>query len=1330
MSERPDLTHTGDEAPPSDLLDAGLAAAFGPDSGPPLPAAGSVVQALGAIPRVQLRPPSTEAATPHERPTSPGAVGLPPDARLEIHGEIARGGMGAILEGHDADLGRSVAVKVLLESHAGRTELLQRFVEEAQITGQLQHPGVVPVYELGQLTDKRPYFTMKLVKGQTLARLLAERKPTEPAVSAPSDLPRLLKIFEQVCQAVAYAHDRGVIHRDLKPSNVMVGGFGEVQVMDWGLAKVLHDGSTAGPEAPAEDVTEIRTARSTGSEAGEEGDTRTGTVLGTTAYMAPEQARGEVHRVDERADVFGLGAILCEILTGRPPFTGSREVVLRKAQEAELAEAFARLDGCGADAELTALAKWCLAPAAEDRPRDAGVLTAEVSTYREGVEARLRRAELERAGAEVRAGEERKRRKIQAGLAAALLLLAAGGLWLQRLDAARRAEQARVEAERRQGVEAALAKVSDLQGQSRWAEARAVLEEAERRLGEEDAGDLRRRLEQAGTDLDLVGRLDRIRVDKAKIVANKLAYPQVDRLYATAFREAGLAEENEEPDAVATRLRDSAVRPALVAALDDWAATTDQAGRQAWLLAVARAADPDPGGWRNRFRDPAAWSSRKALEQLADDAQKQLDDAARSRQVSPQLLVALEGCLRRRGGDALPLLRRAQARYPTDFWLNYDLGSVTGTDHPEEAVGYYRAALALRPDMPAARHNLGKALYDLRHYDEAIEEFRQAIALDPGHSLAHVNLGSAWHGKGRLEEARAEYEKALELDPKDVLALNNLGNVLQDQGKLDEAAAVFRRAIALDDRSPIPHQNLAKTLREMGKLDDAVAEYKKAIAFDPKYAFAHNGLGNALIAKGQLDDAVAAYRQAVVSDPKYATAHSNLGMALKDKGLLDEAVVECRLAVLLDPHDAAARNNLGFALFSKGRLNDAIAEYREAIRLSPGMAKAHYNLGNAFTLQGRLDDALEFCQKAIKLDPKDALAHVILSGPLMRKGRFEEAVVACRQAVALAPKDAGMHRALGLLLHITDRLDEGIDELQKAAALAPKDAQIHASLGNLLQAKGRFDDAVAAYRKSAALDPRSSDYPYRAAELLRRRGRLDEAVAAYRRVIEVRPDHAEAHCYLGHVLRARGDFVPALAAMTLGHELGSRRLGWTHPSAAWVKQCERLVELDVKLPAVLAGDLRPGGAAERLEYAQVCHTRKLHAAAVRLSADAFAAEPQRADDLKASHRYNAACSAALAGGGAAKDGAKLDDAEKARLREKVHEWLRADLELWTKRLANGKPADRTETVRMLRHWQQDTDLAPVRDKDTLARLPDSEQEQWSKLWADVEALRKKAQESK
>ncbi len=242
---------------------------------------------------------------------------------------------------------------------------------------------------------------MKLVKGRTLASMLQVR--TEPR----QDLPRFLSIFEPICQTMAYAHARGVIHRDLKPSNIMVGSFGEVQVMDWGLAKVLPRGGVADEAASgAEPLVEtvVMTVRS--GPAGSGSESQAGSVLGTPAYMAPEQARGDVERLDERVDVFGLGAILCEVLTGRPPFSGAtREEIRDRAARGDLAGAMVRLDACGADAELVALAKGCLAAEPERRPRDAGEVGRRMSAYQAGVQDRFRAAELARV--EARRGPRR-----------------------------------------------------------------------------------------------------------------------------------------------------------------------------------------------------------------------------------------------------------------------------------------------------------------------------------------------------------------------------------------------------------------------------------------------------------------------------------------------------------------------------------------------------------------------------------------------------------------------------------------------------------------------------------------------------------------------------------------------------------------------------------------------------------------------------------------------------------------------------------------------------------------------------------------------------------
>ncbi len=283
----------------------------------------------------------------------------------------------------------------------------RRLVYEGRLTGCLQHPGIPPVHNQGQFPDGRSYFIMKLIQGSSLSELLRQR--ATPA----AELPRFLLIFEQLCEAVGYAHSRRVIHRDLKPGNVMVGAFGEVQVIDWGLAKVLRPGPAAAPQLGAEEPGTVFGLKQTAAAVGLE--TTAETVLGTLAYMAAEQARGELERLDARADVFGLGAILCEVLTGSPPYLGHDICeVLAKAKRADLAEAWSRLEGCGADGELIAVARACMAADKEERPANGAVVAQAVAAYRQEVQRRLKAAEIEAATAAARAAEETKLRIVQA----------------------------------------------------------------------------------------------------------------------------------------------------------------------------------------------------------------------------------------------------------------------------------------------------------------------------------------------------------------------------------------------------------------------------------------------------------------------------------------------------------------------------------------------------------------------------------------------------------------------------------------------------------------------------------------------------------------------------------------------------------------------------------------------------------------------------------------------------------------------------------------------------------------------------------------------------
>jgi hypothetical protein len=403
-------------------------------------------------------PASTVDYRPAVQPAGDGpASDLPEVPGYCVLREIARGGMGRVLAAHDLTLDREVALKILLPGANA-----DRFGRESKIAGRLPHPGIPPVHALGRLADGSPFLAMKLIAGQTLN---VELKT--------ADQPRLLQAFTQVCQAVGFAHSRGVVHRDLKPSNIMVGAFGEVQVMDWGLATALRDeGRGMKDEKDPEPGPSLDPLSSSLiSHPSSLALTQAGTVLGTPQYMAPEQARGEA--ADARADVFALGGILCTILTGQPPFSGkTTQEVIRRAGAADLAEAMALLDGCGADAALVALCRRCLSPRPGDRPADGRAVADGLTAYLNGVQERLQAAERERAVAV----EQRKRRRVQRMLAAAVVGLAAAAVFGVALASFwQQAERAKDVAVSAQG-EAETARQAAEQAQAGEAEARKAVE--------------------------------------------------------------------------------------------------------------------------------------------------------------------------------------------------------------------------------------------------------------------------------------------------------------------------------------------------------------------------------------------------------------------------------------------------------------------------------------------------------------------------------------------------------------------------------------------------------------------------------------------------------------------------------------------------------------------------------------------------------------------------------------------------------------------------------------------------------------------------------------
>jgi len=654
--------------------------------------------------------------------------------------------------------------------------LIRRFVQEAQIGGQLQHPGIAPVYDIGRLPDGRPFIAMKLVKGETLQAHLHSRQDGR------EDQARLLGVFEQVCQAVAYAHSHGVIHRDLKPANVMIGEFGEVQIMDWGLARPISDEPSRSNEPSDPEARSPDNAASAITLSADAGETQVGQVMGTPAYMPPEQFLG---RSDTTTDVFALGSVLCEILTGQPA-----------GRAPGLAET--RLDKCVCDASLIELAKTCIARDPTDRPANAGELATRVAAYLEAAESRIEQARLAAARAEAIAGEERKRRRITIVLALACtfaaMIAAASWVWVSNLRVTHQNEldaqynRARSEAEIAYGQAEQFyerAQSAPLRDLADWRVAREAVTRAESLMEAGSLGpEIRQRISKLSNKIAVgesersfvlaieAARREGIEMSKYHLVED----PSLERrALVSLLREHGLHPESGRSWELASRQLNEYsedVRDEIIGAMDQALLhAADEEG--AWLTRVLQNADRN--SWRQAWRRALAERNEADLLRIVRDAElrNQSPRSALNASYSVRTLMPFE--------ERVRILRELRTRYVNDMWINLRLGRVLAKEgRAQQAATYYQAALAAQPS--AAVHGvIATAANRQARYSEAVAHWSEAIRLKPDVDSYHLFLGHNLMYEFRYQEAVAAFRRAIELSGHECNYVVNLKSVLSEK---------------------------------------------------------------------------------------------------------------------------------------------------------------------------------------------------------------------------------------------------------------------------------------------------------------------------------------------------------------------------------------------------------------------------------------------------------------------------------------------------------------------------------------------------------------------
>jgi serine/threonine protein kinase/predicted Zn-dependent protease len=941
-----------------------------------------------------------EANLPTRAPLS--GVKMPADSkRYRPQRIIAEGGMGYIARVVDTEFNRPLAMKVLAKELAGNKDLEERFLREARLTGQLQHPGIPPVQEKGRLDDGTPFFIMKLIKGHSLQKLLRDRPSPHDRLS------HFVAVFASVCQTMAYAHSRGIIHRDLKPGNIMVGAFSEVQVMDWGLAKVLRTGvagldSAAAAKDDSSTVHIVNTPTSLGEH------TMAGAVMGTPGYMAPEQSRGETENLDQRCDVFGLGGILCEILTGAPTFVsvgGSNS--LRLAIMGDVSGAFQRLEQSGADADLVAIAKHCLAPEIADRPADARAVADAVAAYQLQVEERLKQAELEQARLITKTAEEKARRRDRRILGGCIATLLIGGFfawqWYQRQVAAANVSlsqtasnqavrqldnalslvtysQTKLKNENLEDARKTLEQASLLAEDARANKGKTKLNDADARavdskFEEFDAlynptkknATLAQRLDEGFEGRGMVKETDLDVRGKAGVTFGK-AGPAI---YRKAFADFGVAIDQANLADISAQLSTFPLRDSLGMALTDWMLFERGKPDCKRIFDIAQAVDPNPV--RARFRVEILKSD--AGELVALSRSLALDTQ------SPKLVVLLaDGLLGvQQQQEGVHLLTRAIAEHPSDFWLNETLGLFLLAYAPTrgaEGIERLESAYVLKPEKTFAAANLAEALNNARSPDRAEKTCRRfLVKVDDADPRIRSILAETLIQQGDLAEAERELIIGLKTHPRSGYLNAALAGLRGQQNKHQEAhdlaqatlgdhpyfVGAYRpigfahlqlkndeRAleagqylIAWNPRSPAGFELASKASLRTNNLADAEDYAAKAVACDPKNPAAHWSLGQALFAKRDYKRGYPSYKTAAELTPGPLPAFRQPARELVAQSLYPEASWLYAEILKRDPTDQSAWDNLIGILQVTRETNEARDHLGPSLaRLSPGQKKA------------------------------------------------------------------------------------------------------------------------------------------------------------------------------------------------------------------------------------------------------------------------------------------------------------------------------------------------------------------------------------------------------
>jgi serine/threonine-protein kinase len=827
-------------------------------------------------------PATPERADPSVSTPLPRLPELPRIRGYEVQEVLGRGGMGIVYKARHVRLNRPVALKMLLAGPYAQPDELERFLREAEAVAGLSHPNIVQVHEVGD-ADGRPYFTMELVEGGSLAR---EVKGT------PLPIQRAAALVATISEAIQMAHQRGIVHRDLKPGNILVTSDGTPKLTDFGLARRLQGGS---------------------------GLTISGAPLGTPSYMALEQAQGQTAAIGPATDVYALGAILYELLTGRPPFQGETAECTIHQVIARDPVPPSRLN-YKVPRDLETICLKCLHKASTRRYGSAAELAVDLRHFLDGKPVQARPV-----GAVEKAIKWARRRPTAAlGVLAVLVMSVAGlwaGVWLRQQEEDRRTAKSQREGRAREAIETALRTADELRRKERLPEAVLALSDASPHVADAEDPELAHRLQEAQADIRIASDLERVRESRTLRPDGSIDYQQWAADYQEVFGR-GKLRLTDDVEAIADSIRASAIRDQLVAAIDDWAfvALMLQDGASVErLLRIARSADPEPR-WRDRFRDRSAWESPGRLRELADAAFTTSPPPAGHQTALLGLLLWQKGG----GSRHISFLREACRRQPGNFWLSREMGTaLLAENRLHESASYYHAALAMRPDSAWVHQELAFVLSLAGQTDAALAESHRAVELAPNESSIRDRRVHLLLEAGYWKDAATECRRAIDLHPGDFSAPLALANALAVHGRTDEAVVMYHKAIEINPGSVNAHQTLGLLFSWIARHEEAARAFRAETQLTPADPVARQRLAHELVATGHPEEAIAELKAAMATGATHDSVYQDLGNLLRSRGRPEEAAVVFQQAATRNQHLFLAWEGLAAARLDQGRFKEA-----------------------------------------------------------------------------------------------------------------------------------------------------------------------------------------------------------------------------------------------------------------------------------------------------------------------------------------------------------------------------------------------------------------------